>query len=129
MTHVLLARISGFRVEVSNTVLDHAEEALRRCFEKTKEFQRYEILEVRGEHSFFFFVAGASLAMRTCRVRKPEKCIIIACICWAVGHIAGPPGTIWNKVLEAGRQGLSARQRPCSSIGRAGGQTRQPMAR
>ncbi|OLQ03930.1 Calcyphosin-like protein [Symbiodinium microadriaticum] len=28
--------------KVSNTVLDHAEEALRRCFEKTKEFQRYE---------------------------------------------------------------------------------------
>ncbi|CAE7421862.1 Capsl [Symbiodinium necroappetens] len=28
--------------KVSNTVLDHAEEALRRCFEKTREFQRYE---------------------------------------------------------------------------------------
>ena len=45
-------------IQVSNTVLDHAEEALRRCFEKTKEFQRYEILGFRVEHSFIFFVAG-----------------------------------------------------------------------
>ena len=86
-------------IQVSNTVLDHAEEALRRCFEKTREFQRYEILGFRVEHSFIFFVCRGSLA--TCTFRKLVS----------VGLLVHPErfGTHSSRRREEGRQSVSAR--------------------
>ena len=70
--------------QVSNTVLDHAEEALRRCFEKTKEFQKHESLgSLGGLWRCSGFTLRCAEEMRRIETLSQNAVLVIVLFCQA----------------------------------------------